>query len=45
MGHLETGDLVSAESAEEAHDVLAALPLVKVKEILEEAIARRREES
>jgi hypothetical protein len=44
MGHLETGDLVFADSAEEAHDVLSGLTLVKVKQILEETIKRKREE-
>lgn len=42
MGHLETGDLVSARSEEEARALLEALPLTEVRALLDEAIARRR---
>jgi hypothetical protein len=44
MGHLETGDLARAATAEGAKAILDQLPLPRVKEILEEAIAARREE-
>jgi hypothetical protein len=42
MGHLETGDLVSARTEEEARTLLEALPLTEVRALLDEAIARRR---
>ena len=42
MGHLETGDLVSARTEEEARALLEALPLTEVRALLDEAIARRR---
>jgi hypothetical protein len=42
MGHLETGDLVSARTEEEARALLEALPLTTVRALLDEAIARRR---
>jgi hypothetical protein len=45
MGHLETGDLARAATAEEAKAILDQLPLPRVKEILEETIAARREET
>jgi hypothetical protein len=44
MGHLETGDLARAATAEEAKALLDPLPLSRVKEILEESLAARREE-
>lgn len=45
MGHLETDDLVTADSAEEARGMLERLPLTKVKEILEETIASRSDDT
>ena len=42
MGHMETGDLVSARTEEEARALLEALPLHEVRALLDEAIARRR---
>jgi len=42
MGHLETADLVSARTEEEARALLEALPLAEVRALLDEAIARRR---
>lgn len=41
MGHLETGDLATGRSEAEARSVLEALPLARVKEILDETIRRR----
>ncbi|HEX2091515.1 MAG TPA: hypothetical protein VHG28_03895 [Longimicrobiaceae bacterium] len=38
MGHLETGDLVRARTEAEARAALEALPLARVKEILDETI-------
>jgi hypothetical protein len=43
MGHLETDDLTHGATADEARAALEAFPLARVKEILEESIARRRE--
>ncbi len=40
MGHIETGDLVTAASEQEAHDALSALPLARIKEILDNEIGR-----
>lgn len=42
MGHLESGDLVSARTEDEARALLEALPLHQVRALLDEAIARRR---
>lgn len=44
MGHLETGDLARGSTEAEARAALAALPLPRVKEILDEAIARKQSE-
>ena len=44
MGHVETGDLARGSSETEARGQLVALPLRRVWEILEEEIARRRNE-
>ena len=41
MGHLETGDLVTAATPGEARAALEALPLGRVREILDETIRRR----
>lgn len=41
MGHLETDDLVSAASEDEARAALEALSLARVREILDETIRRR----
>lgn len=43
MGHLETGDLARGASEEEARAALGALPLSRVREILDETIRARRE--
>ncbi len=42
MGHLETGDLASGETEAEAREALESLPLTRAKEVLEEAIERKR---
>lgn len=44
MGHLSTGDLVAAETEEEARAMLEALPLHRIRTLLDETIARAREE-
>lgn len=44
MGHLETGDLVEAESEAAARARLEALPLAEVKRLLDETIARKANE-
>jgi hypothetical protein len=44
MGHLETDDLVSAATEEEARGTLEALPLAEVQRILDQTIRRRRAE-
>lgn len=41
LGHVETGDLVSGASEAEALAALAALPLARVKSILDETVRRR----
>jgi hypothetical protein len=41
MGHLETGDLVTAASEDEARAALEALPLARVREVLDETIRAR----
>jgi hypothetical protein len=41
MGHLETPDLATAATEEEARAALERLPLPRVREILDEAIRRR----
>ena len=41
MGHLETGDLAAAATEDEARAALEALPLARVREILDETIRRR----
>lgn len=43
MGHLETGDLARGATEEEARAGLEALPLSRIREILDEAIRARRE--
>jgi hypothetical protein len=45
MGHLETGDLARAASETEARAALEALPLARVKQILDETIRRKRDEA
>jgi hypothetical protein len=45
MGHLETGDLATAASENEVRDALEALPLARVREILDETIRRRAAEA
>lgn len=44
MGHLETGDIVTAPSEAEARSAVEALPLARVKEILDATIERKRSE-
>jgi hypothetical protein len=44
MGHLETGDLATGGSEAEVRSALEALPLERVKEILDETIARKQNE-
>ena len=44
MGHLETEDLARGATEVEARSVLEALPLSRVKEILDATIARKKEE-
>lgn len=44
MGHLETGDLAEGATEAEARQRLEALPLPRVKEILDQTIARAQEE-
>jgi hypothetical protein len=41
MGHVETPDLVTAATPEDARAALEALPLARVREILDETIRRR----
>jgi hypothetical protein len=41
MGHLETEDLVTGASEAEARSRLEAFPLVRIKQILDDAIARK----
>jgi len=41
MGHLETGDLATAATEDEARAALESLPLARVREILEETIRAR----
>ena len=42
MGHIESADIVEGATEEEARRALESLPLQRVKEILDETIARRR---
>ncbi|MFL5540838.1 MAG: hypothetical protein ACJ8J0_17735 [Longimicrobiaceae bacterium] len=42
MGHLETPDLATAATPDEARAALEALPLARVREILDETIRRKR---
>ena len=44
MGHLSTDDLVAAPTDAEARAMLEALPLTRVRALLDEAIARKRAE-
>jgi hypothetical protein len=44
MGHLETTDLATAATEDEARAALESLPLGRVREILEETIRARAEE-
>jgi len=44
MGHLETGDLATGASEAEARAGLEALPLPRVREILDETIRRKQSE-
>ncbi len=43
MGHLETEDLTRGTSEEEARQLAEALSLVRVKQLLDETIARKEE--
>ena len=45
MGHLETGDVVTAASEDEARAAAEALTLARVREILDETIRRRAAEA
>jgi hypothetical protein len=45
MGHLETGDLTTAATEDEARAELEALPLHTVRQILDDTIRARREEA
>jgi len=45
MGHLETGDLATAGSEDEAKAALEALPLADVRRVLDETIRRRAAEA
>lgn len=45
MGHLETPLLLHGKGREEVMESLGALSLARVRELLEEAIARRRQET
>ncbi len=45
MGHLETGDLAAGASEAEVRAAVEALPLARVKEILDEAIRRKQSEA
>lgn len=45
MGHLETPDLVTAATEDEARAALETLPLARIREILDETIRRRAAES
>jgi hypothetical protein len=45
MGHLETEDLARGADEAEAREKLGAFPLSRVKEILDETIARKKAES
>jgi hypothetical protein len=44
MGHLETGDLAEGPTEEAARAALEGFPLARIKQILDETIARKREE-
>lgn len=44
MGHLETGDLASGGTEAEARAALEALPLSRVKDVLDQTIRAKREE-
>lgn len=45
MGHLETGDLARAGTEAEARAAVEALPLTRVKEILDDTIRRKQSEA
>lgn len=45
MGHIETGDLATAATEDEARAALEALPLARVRQILDETIRRRAADS
>ena len=45
MGHLETADLARAATEAEARAVLEALPLARVKQILDETIRHKRHDA
>ncbi len=45
MGHLETDDIITAASEDEARAAAEALPLTRVREILDETIRRRAAEA
>ncbi|HSU16602.1 hypothetical protein [Longimicrobium sp.] len=45
MGHLETGDLATASTEDEARAALESLPLARVREILEDTIRARATET
>jgi hypothetical protein len=42
MGHLETGDLATASSENEARGALEALPLARAKKILDQTIEKKK---
>ena len=44
MGHMDSDDLASGPTDDGVRDTLGALPLARVKDLLEELIARRNEE-
>lgn len=45
MGHLETGDLAAAASEDAARAALEALPLARIRELLDETIRLRAEDA
>lgn len=45
MGHLETGDLASGETESATRAAIEALPLPRVKELLEAGIERKRQDA
>jgi hypothetical protein len=41
MGHVESGDIATAATEDAARALLEALPLARVRELLDETIRRR----